>query len=64
MFLDAVLNGTEVVYNSIPINCYKWLKALPEEQRKGLVVYDGERLKRWTVEEYLGRQWEIPGLKK
>jgi hypothetical protein len=66
VFLDAVIRkaNAEVVYNSIPINVRKWLEKLSEAGWNDFDVYDGEKLKRWTVAEYLNRQWEVPELKK
>lgn len=65
MFLDAVIrkSDAEVVYNSVPINVKQWLDKLPETDWESFDVYDGEKLRRWTVADYLNRQWEIPELK-
>jgi hypothetical protein len=58
MYLDAVLNASdprEVIYNSIPENVKRFLEGRTKEENKLVVVYDGERLRRWSVEDYLAR---------
>jgi hypothetical protein len=54
MYFDAVLNGTEPIFNATPEAVRKYLNALKQKQDiSHLTVVPGKTLRELSVDEYL-----------